>query len=127
MTRRARPEQQLQKAVLEHLAWRSVPGLWWCHVPNGGFRTAVEAAIFKSLGLIPGVPDLLLIHRGQTYGLELKAQGGRLSSTQIETQERMRQAGAIVETATGIDEALAYLELWQLLRLRRDADDRRVV
>jgi hypothetical protein len=39
----------------------------------------------------------------------------------------MRQAGAIVETATGIDEAIAYLELWQLLRLCRDANDRRAV
>jgi hypothetical protein len=119
--RRSRPEQQIQRAVLEQLAWRGVPDLWWCHVPNGGFRTAVEAAIFKSLGLIPGVPDLLLVYRGQTYGLELKAQGGRLSPTQIATHERMRQAGAIVETANGIDEALAYPELWQLLRSRRDS------
>jgi hypothetical protein len=119
-----RPEQQLQRAVLEHLAWRGVPNLWWCHVPNGGYRTAVEAAIFKSLGLIPGVPDLLLVYRGQTYGLELKTQGGRLSPTQIATHEWMRQAGAIVETANGIDEALACLELWQLLRLRRDTAGR---
>jgi hypothetical protein len=124
---RARPEQQLQRAVLEHLAWRAVPGLWWCHVPNGGYRTAVEAAIFKSLGLIAGAPDLLLVYRGQTYGLELKAHGGRLTPTQIETHARMRLAGAIVEVATGIDEAVARLQLWQLLRLRRDANDRRAI
>jgi hypothetical protein len=114
--RRARPEQQIQRAVLEHLAWRGVPGLWWCHVPNGGYRTAVEATIFKSLGLIPGVPDLLLVHGGRLYALELKVESGRLSPTQVETHERMRQAGAIVATAQGIDEALAWLELWQLVR-----------
>jgi hypothetical protein len=116
MTRRHHPEQQLQKAVLEHLAWRGVPGLFWFHVPNGGYRTAIEAAIFKSLGLIAGVPDLLLVHDGRLYALELKVRGGRLSPTQAEVQERMRQASAIVAVATGIDEALAYLELWQLIR-----------
>jgi hypothetical protein len=108
---RNRPEQQLQRAVLEHLAWRGVPGMFWFHVPNGGYRTAVEAAIFKSLGLIPSVPYLLLVHGGRIYALELKAKGGRLSPTQLETQARMREAGAVVAAATGIDEALAHLEL----------------
>ena len=114
---RARPEQQLQRSVLAHLGRRGVPGLWWCHVPNGGYRGAIEAAIFKSLGVIAGVPDLLLIFSGKTYGLELKAaKGGRLSPAQIRTQEQMRQAGAIVATVTGIDEALQQLESWGLLK-----------
>jgi hypothetical protein len=94
-----------------------MPGLWWCHVPNGGYRGAIEAAIFKSLGVIAGVPDLLLIFSGQTYGLELKAaKGGRLSPAQIRTQAQMRQAGAVVATVTGIDEALQQLESWGLLK-----------
>lgn len=114
--KRNRPEQSLQRIVLEHICWRAVPGLFCFHVPNGGFRTAIEAAIFKSVGLIPGIPDLLFIYSGRLYALELKAKGGRLSSTQAETHERMRRAGAIVATATGIDEALGYLELWQLIR-----------
>ena len=114
---RARPEQQLQRSVLAHLGRRGMPGLWWCHVPNGGYRGAIEAAIFKSLGVIAGVPDLLLIFSGKTYGLELKAaKGGRLSPAQIRTQEQMRQAGAIVATVTGIDEALQQLESWGLLK-----------
>jgi hypothetical protein len=114
---RARPEQQLQRSVLAHLGRRGMPGLWWCHVPNGGYRGAIEAAIFKSLGVVAGVPDLLLVHSGKIYGLELKAaKGGRLSPAQVRTQEQMRQAGAIVATATGIDDALNQLELWGLVR-----------
>jgi hypothetical protein len=120
-----RPEQQLQRTVLEHLAWRGVPDLWWCHVPNGGFRTATEAAIFKGLGLIAGVPDLLLIYRGQVYGLEFKVRGGRLSPTQLATHEQMRAAGAIITTATGIDEALMHLEQWRLLRRKANEGARR--
>jgi hypothetical protein len=64
MTRRARPEQQVQKAVLGHLAWRAVPGTWWAHYPAGGWRSPIEAAIFKSLGVVAGVPDILIVHRG---------------------------------------------------------------
>src|SRR5262245_23610248 len=113
---RARPEQQLQRSVLAHLGRRRMPGLWWCHVPNGGYRGAIEAAIFKSLGVVAGVPDLLLIYGGHTYELELKASKGRLSPTQIATHERMKAAGAIVATATGIDEALGWLTLWGLIK-----------
>src|SRR5262249_2251000 len=113
---RARPEQQLQKTILAHLSRRGMPGLWYCHIPNGGYRGAIEAAIFKSLGVVAGAPDLLLIFNGRAYGLELKAAKGRLSPTQIRTQEQMRQAGAIVETATGIDEALSWLTLWGLIK-----------
>jgi len=114
MTRR--PEQALQRAVLDHLKWRGVPGLWWCHYPAGGFRSAIEAAIFKSLGTAAGVPDLLIVCRGQLYGLELKSGNGPLSDTQIATHDAMKRAGAVVETAYGLDQALAHLETWRLLR-----------
>jgi hypothetical protein len=114
--RRRQPEAQLQRAVLDHLAWRAVPGAWWCHYPAGGWRSPIEAAILKSLGTIAGVPDLLIVHRGQLYALELKIEHGRLTQTQIDTQARMRAAGATVATAVEIDAALAQLEQWQLLR-----------
>jgi hypothetical protein len=116
MTRRVRPEQQIQRAVLEHLAWRAMPGVWWCHYPAGGWRSPIEAAIFKSLGVIAGVPDILIVHYGQLYALELKAQGGRLTDVQSDIQAAMRRAGAIVATARGLDDALGQLVLWGLIR-----------
>jgi hypothetical protein len=114
MTRR--PEQQIQKSVLSHLAWRAVPGVWWCHYPAGGWRSPIEAAIFKSLGVVAGVPDILIVHCGQLYALELKAAGGRLTDIQSDTHAAMTQAGAIVATAHGVDAALAQLVAWGLLR-----------
>ena len=114
--RRRQPEAQLQRAVLEHLRWRGVPGLFTFHYPAGGWRSPVEAAIFKSLGVVAGVPDLLIIHRGQIYGLELKTAHGHLTAAQTETQQYMRAAGAIVATAVEIDAALERLEEWGLLR-----------
>jgi hypothetical protein len=113
MTRR--PEQQIQKAVLEHLKWRGVPGLWWCHYPAGGARAAIEARIFKSLGVQAGVPDILIVRASRLFALELKSEAGRLSAAQIETQQRLRDAGVEVATAYSLDAALAQLEAWELL------------
>src|SRR5262249_19802389 len=113
---RRQPEAQLQRAVLEHLRWRGVPGLFVFHYPAGGWRSPVEAAILKSLGVIAGVPDVLIVYQGQLYALELKTVHRRLTATQAETQERLRAAGAIVATAVEIDAALERLEQWGLLR-----------
>jgi hypothetical protein len=115
MTRR-RLEQELQKAVLAHLAWRAAPEIFAFHYPAGGWRSPIEAAIFKSLGVVAGIPDLFVIRAGHVFGLELKTAHGRLTTTQIETQARMRAAGATVATATGLDAALEQLTQWGLLR-----------
>jgi hypothetical protein len=115
MTRR-RLEQELQKAVLEHLAWRSAPEVFVFHYPAGGWRSPIEAAIFKSLGVVAGIPDILIIRAGRIFALELKTTHGSLTGTQIETQARMRAAGATVATAIELDAALEQLEQWDLLR-----------
>ena len=88
------------------------------HPANGGYRRPIEAAIFRSIGVVPGTPDVICIKDGQVFGLELKAEGGKLSEAQRATIEAMRLAGAVVEVVTGIDQALAALEGWGLLRGR---------
>jgi hypothetical protein len=113
-----RKEQNIQKAIVDHLRWRAVPGAFAFHVPNGGWRSAIEARIFKSLGVVAGVPDLILIHAGRCYGLELKADNGRTTNVQRATHAAMRAAGARVATVYGIDEALAQLADWRLLKGR---------
>jgi hypothetical protein len=114
MTRR--PEQQIQRAVIEHLAWRARPGVFAFHVPNGGWRSRVEGAILKAIGTVAGIPDILCIFEGRCYALELKSEGGRVTDVQRVVHERLRAAGAVVAVAHGIDEALRILEGWNLLR-----------
>jgi hypothetical protein len=116
MTARRRPEQALQRAIIEHLAWRAKPGVFCFHVPLGGWRSPVEAAILKGIGTVAGVPDVIILFEGRTYALELKTQGGRVTDVKRVVHERMRAAGAIIATAFGIDEALAQLSRWGLLR-----------
>ena len=116
MTRRAQPETQIQRAVIEHLARRARPGVFAFHVPNGGWRSRVEGAILKAIGTVAGVPDIVCIFQGRVYALELKAGRGRLTDVQRVVHERLREAGANVAIAHGIDQAVARLEAWNLLR-----------
>jgi hypothetical protein len=99
-----------------HLRARSVPGVVFLHPPNGGGRSAIEGAIFKSLGVAPGAPDLLIWHGGQSFALELKADTGCISESQTDMLARLEQAGVCTAVARGIDEAVAVLEGWQLLK-----------
>jgi hypothetical protein len=108
--RREQPERQVQRAVLDRLAWCAPAGVTWFHIPNGGYRKPVEAAIMSGLGVVAGMPDLCILHNGRAFFLELKADGGRLSPIQKECHERLRQAGAVVMTADGIDAAVSALQ-----------------
>ena len=116
MTRRARPEQDIQRAVVEHLAWRGRPGVWWTHIPLGGLRSKIEASILRGLGTTRGTPDLLIVADGKAHFLELKAPHGRISAEQHACHEALCVAGACVAVAYDIDDAIERLDQWRLLR-----------
>jgi VRR-NUC domain len=116
MKRRARLEDQLQRAIVQHYCLRKAPGVFMFAVPNGGARRPIEAAILKATGVVAGTPDTVWIKGGQAFALELKSETGRLSDAQRATIERMKAAGCIVGVAHGLDEALRFLELNRLLR-----------
>ena len=97
------------------------------HVPNGGWRSPIEAAIFKSIGTRAGAPDVIVIKDGHTYALELKADAGRLTDIQRATIAAMQSAGATCAVAYGIDEAIERLTEWGLLRRRDVARSRAAI
>jgi hypothetical protein len=109
---RNRPEDIIQRVVFEHLRVRSAPGIFAFHPANGGWRSRIEAAILKSLGVRAGVPDLIAVKDGRTYALETRSPGGRLTAAQSAAQR------AEVAVAYGIDAAIAVCEGWGLLRVR---------
>ena len=116
MTRRASPEQVIQRAVCQHLRQRGAAGLVWWHTPNGGRRRPIEAAIFSGLGVRPGVSDLILLHDGRAFALELKTDDGRPTAAQTQFVSEFRAAGGEASIANGLDQALRTLETWGLLR-----------
>jgi hypothetical protein len=118
MMRRGRPEDAIQRAVFQHLRVRGAPNVFAFHPANGGYRKPIEAAVLKGMGVIAGVTDLIAIHEGHCFGLELKAPGGRPTELQLATLAAMEAAGAHCCIAEGLDRALACLEGWGLLRGR---------
>jgi hypothetical protein len=118
MTRRARPEAAIQHAVFAHLNQRGAPGIFVWHPFSGGYRRPKEAAIYKGLGARAGLPDVMVLHNGRLFCVELKREGGRATAKQLECIAALREAGAFTCIAEGLDRALACLEAWGLLRGR---------
>lgn len=55
-------------------------------VPNGGLRDKVTASIMKAEGVVPGVPDLFLMHSAHGYHgmyIEMKWNKNGLTAEQI--------------------------------------------
>lgn len=78
-----REEDNNQRAIVDWLAIHEKQGrLFGFHIPNGGARSKLEAAILKGLGVRAGVLDLLVIWRAGFGFLEVKAKAGRLEQSQ---------------------------------------------
>lgn len=124
MKKREHPEDIIQRAVCDHLRSRAWPDVVWFHVPNGarlgGKRTKkgfpIQAARLKGLGVRSGVSDLILFYKGELFVLELKVLGGRATVSQLEFISDIQRTGGHAVVAEGLDEAIAILECWGLLR-----------
>jgi hypothetical protein len=103
----------------DHIDVRLVPGAVAFAIGNGGKRHPKVALEMKAEGVKPGVPDIYIIYRRQSYFLEMKKlRGGRVSCEQKVMMARLVGAGAICAVANGLDEAIRQLEAWGLLTVR---------
>lgn len=111
-----RLEDHIQRAVIQHLRERGAPGVVYWHTPNGGHRRKAEAAILKGLGVRAGVSDIIAIHKGRVFALELKAPEGRPTESQMQFISEINAAGGFGCIAHGLDKAIKVLETWGLLK-----------
>ena len=109
--KRNRPEQQIQRAVVDYLRiLENLGELTFFHVPNGGGRSKAEAGIFKSLGVRAGVPDLVLLFpAGKCAFIEIKAPAGRLSANQQAFKNTAEAMGFPFIEARGVDEVERFV------------------
>ena len=128
--RRQKPEDAIQIAVADQLRARAKTGVVWWHTPNGarlggkfvkaknGKSFPIQGKRLKKFGVRAGVSDILAFFNGEMFCLELKAPGGRPSEGQLEFLSDMQEQGAYGCIAEGLNEAIAVLEAWGLLRGR---------
>lgn len=109
--KRTYPEDILQRQVWQYLKIQ-YPNMLAFHVPNGGRRDEREAAKFKSMGVIPGVSDLLLFWPGGFGAIELKAGKNKMQPTQIEFQRKWELAGGNFALCYSLDEVIAVIKSW---------------
>ena len=110
-------ERQIQVAVFKHLRSRAAPGVFAFHPMNGGIHQRGRGrGINAGMGVVSGVPDVMIIWRGCVYGLELKTENGKPTAKQYEAVERIRDAGGFACICHGLDRAIKTLETWGILR-----------
>lgn len=95
-------------SVIEDLSKRPVI----FHIPMGGSRDPKEASNLRTQGALAGVPDLCLVMPcGEAIWIELKAEAGVLSPTQIALHRHFASLGHEVIVARSVFDALAQLRL----------------
>ena len=122
-------ESKIQAAVWEHFKQRKAPKALGFHPANGEKRDIRTGAKLKSMGLVPGVSDLVFVwndpnnpwgqDRLRVLFLELKAKGGRQSDNQkLWEQEviRVDHDDCNYAIATGVDEAVNILLGYGIIR-----------
>lgn len=88
------------------------------HVPNGGKRKYVTAAILKALGVRSGYPDYLLdMARGGYHGLRIELKAPRphnaaVTDSQSEWLEHLAREGYACLVACGWDDARRGIEMY---------------
>ena len=98
-----RLEQQFQQSVAAYLERVLPPGVFWTAVGHGG-GGRTRGAILKSMGVRPGVPDLIFLYHGRFLGIELKAGKGTLSSAQDSCASLIVAAGGTWASARTLDD-----------------------
>lgn len=98
-----RGEERLQRELVRYLR-AALPKPWLVfHVPNGAGRSKAEAGILKAMGVLAGVPDLLVVGpqpRPGYEGLELsiyasaaEVNAPRLIAIELKAPPKMTKTG----------------------------------
>lgn len=107
--KRGREDQTLERRLARALSSALTPKTFWFAIPNGGRGAALESAAHEGWSGEPRAPDLLFVHEGRAFGLELKGEKGTLSIRQRAAHAALQDAGMRIEVVRSVDEAFARL------------------
>lgn len=113
---RARPEDAIQADIVAYLR-NVLPTAIVAHVKNqgnrGGRLGAIDGARGKKLGVVAGMPDLMvLVEPGKTFFFEVKDRTGYASMAQQYLWQKLRTIGFECALVRSVDEARNALKAW---------------
>jgi hypothetical protein len=73
-------------------------------------------AFLKKMGMIPGMPDIIILKNLSVYFLELKVGKNDLSDQQKIIHRKIYDDGYKVATVYTLEEAIGYLKIWGVVR-----------
>jgi hypothetical protein len=107
-------EARTQAAIVEWIRLVA-PELIVFHVPNGGLRSKAEAARMRWVGVLAGVPDLVVLGRdGRCWLVEVKAPGGTLSADQRAIRDWCTALRVPFVIAKSIDDVRLAFQIWEI-------------
>lgn len=105
-------EDYLQIEVINYLRYQHPKRLFF-HTPNGGKRGVSEAAKFKRMGVLAGVPDIIIAEQNKLFiglCLELKIGKNKTTDSQNEVIEKFKKNGWQVEVCYTFDKAKEIID-----------------
>jgi hypothetical protein len=115
--KRGNPEHKIQVALMDYLALAARPEVHYFAIPNQSNRHIANAAKMKAEGVRAGTPDLcFMLPAGRVAWLEMKAEGGSLSTAQKWFRDLCGRLGHHWAMARSVDEALEKLTEWDALK-----------
>jgi hypothetical protein len=110
---RKAPERLLHKAVAAYLNAVLPTSVFWTTIPAGG-GGKIRGAMLKSMGYKAGTPDILMVHNGLAYWIELKAPGCSLSDAQRHVSDLLLWASSPMAVCKSIDQVEVALRVWRI-------------
>lgn len=105
------PEAKIHKALVQYLRAKYPKLLFW-HTPMSGRRSHAWINMLKGFGMVPGVADLLFLHNGSFYSLEIKVATGRMNENQLRWAEYVNENGGYAAVGCGLDRCIKIIETW---------------
>jgi len=122
-----KPETTLQILIVETLSILAARHKFvFLSVPNEAYQLGMAAKAattrdharmmtLKKMGLTPGVSDLIVLHNGRAFCLEVKTGTGRQSAAQVTFQTAVERIGVPYQVVRSVDEAIEMLITWEVI------------
>lgn len=106
-------ERNLQIMAVNYIRG-AFPHVLCAHVPNGGSRNVREGANLKRMGVLAGMPDLLIWWPKGMGAIELKADKGKLTEKQEGVLEHLARCNVSTAVCRSVSEVEEAMTAWGL-------------